>query len=1601
MVCGGNTIIKLKTIIDAIAISPVFADEEKTYTARLLYMILWTYMLAAPFMLLIGIALPGTLLRWVLFNAAVYTTIPVLLYLNRRGYIRFTSWLAILEPWALFTLLAFTAGGIHSPAITIYPVVIFIAGLILGTKAAIIIAGLCSVTFLGLIISERTGILTSGVLPHTPISLWVTNLALLAIVVGVQHVVNHTIQHAMGRAREEFAEKRKVDEALYDSEFRFYSLFKNSPEGIGLFRFVYDEKGDVKDYEIIDVNPRFERILNLRREDVVHKLATEIPGISEPSYLKEYLTVAETGKPSAFETFFAPMNKHLHLSVSAIGDNQYAASFFDITDRKQTEDALRGSEERFRHLVKSVTDYIYTVKVEDGYPVATLHGPGCVAVTGYSPEEYSADPDLWYRMVYEDDRRAVIDQAEAVITGKDILPLEHRIIHKNGTVRWVKNTPAPRYDKKRRLAAYDGMITDITERKKADEALRISEERFKREYEGNPIPSFTWQKKGNDFMLMNYNSAAKSATGDKAIHYIGKTASEMYSDRQDILDNLHQCYREKQIIKREVQSRHFMPGRLTALTYAFVPPDFIIVHMEDITERKKAEEALKRSEEHYRVLIEKLPEVIILFSKEGKKTYVSPGIIEMLGYSVEEYLVQDRADITHPDDMVLASITRSYIDEHPGETVQFSRRLRHKDGVWIWIEGSIRNLLEEPSVQSVVVNYHDITERKRMEEALMRSEERFRALVENSSEVIFLSDENRRRTYVSPSITKIFGYTVEEFLSGDREAFVHPDDINNKDSARSSILANPGETVVFVNRVHHKNGSWRWVESTMRNLLNEPGVRSLVANIHDITERVEAEQKLRESEERYRTVIEHSNDGIALVQEDVYIFVNQKFLDIFGYDKPEDVIGKPYLSNIHPEDLNSLTAFRREKQQGKAVPERFAFRVIRQNDQAIIQIEISVATITFLEKPSYVAFLRDITEQKEAEQKLRESEERYRTAIESSNDGVSLVKGGVFISVNRKYLEIFGYEIPEDIIGKPTSIVVHPDFREEQKEFRKRREQREAAPNRFEFKGLKRDGTEIYIDASVTETTYREEQVLFIFTRDITEHKRAEEAINRLAMIVRNSSELVNLADLEGNMIFLNEAGSKMLGIDPEDVDKTHIMDVIPGHLKNFAKAELLPALLSGGRWERELQYINLKTKAITDVHAMTFVINDPHTGQKKYLANVSLDISQRKQAEEDLRKLNAELENRVVERTAELMDLYNNAPCGYHSVDEKGNIILINDTELNMFGYERKELIGKRFGDICAEESNKIFKENASFFMKQGSIKNLEVDIIKKDGAILPVLLNAVAVKDVSGKFLYSRTTILDNSEHKEAEKEIRKLNEELEARAQKLQSINKELESFTYSVSHDLKAPLRGIDGYSKLLLEDYADKLDADGRTFIHTIRGGTAQMIQLIDDLLGYSRLERRTLVPDNILISPFVEKLLIKYADEIESRDVKLTVALLEVVLHTDADGLGVVLRNLIDNAFKFTRDVPEPAISISCNVNEDRFIIWVKDNGIGFDMTYHDKIFEIFHRLLPSEGYSGTGIGLAMARKAAERMGGRLWAESKPGKGSTFFMEIPLKLESL
>ncbi len=305
---------------------------------------------------------------------------------------------------------------------------------------------------------------------------------------------------------------------------------------------------------------------------------------------------------------------------------------------------------------------------------------------------------------------------------------------------------------------------------------------------------------------------------------------------------------------------------------------------------------------------------------------------------------------------------------------------------------------------------------------------------------------------------------------------------------------------------------------------------------------------------------------------------------------------------------------------------------------------------------------------------------------------------------------------------------------------------------------------------------------------------------------------------------------------------------------------------------------------------------------------------------------------------------------------------------------------------------------------LARGLVSSLSVTVHGRGGRAFGVLAlhtqraQAFAADDTN--FVVAVANVLSATiERQRSDAEIRALNAGLERRVAErtieLEAKNTELETFTYSVSHDLKAPLRGIDGYSRLLLEEYAGKLEPDGEHSLRTIRRAVEQMNQLIDDLLAYSRLERRSLVPSRVDLLALVEMVVSERWDELERRQVQLSVKVPCRVVSADSDGLAQAIRNLLDNALKFTQAQPAPHIEIGGHSQGETCRLWVRDNGIGFDMQFADRIFGIFQRLHRAEDYEGTGIGLAIVHKAMQRMRGRAWAESTPGQGACFYLEIP------
>lgn len=365
--------------------------------------------------------------------------------------------------------------------------------------------------------------------------------------------------------------------------------------------------------------------------------------------------------------------------------------------------------------------------------------------------------------------------------------------------------------------------------------------------------------------------------------------------------------------------------------------------------------------------------------------------------------------------------------------------------------------------------------------------------------------------------------------------------------------------------------------------------------------------------------------------------------------------------------------------------------------------------------------------------------------------------------------------------------------------------------------------------------------------------------------------------------------------------------------------------------------------------------------------------------------KMRGEVERHLKRVADETRDLYDNAPCGYFSVDTNICLSDINNTLLLWLGYSRDEVIGKtKFEDLLAPESKAnflvTFPSDFEKYKRDGYVHDLEFEFIRKDQTIFSVIVSSLIDFNEKGEFTGSRTTVSDTTQRKKAEDKAKLLNQELEA--------------FTYSVSHDLRAPLRSVAGYAQILKEDYGHKLDEEGNRVAEVIINNANRMGRLIDDLLNFSRLGRKELSKSNLDMNEMVQGVLRELAIPENGRKLEIIVNPLKSSL-ADISLLHQVWTNLISNALKYSRKKEIAKIEIGSFDENGQTCYYISDNGAGFDMQYVDKLFGVFQRLHKVSEFEGTGVGLALVKRIIQRHAGSVWADGKINEGAKFYFTLP------
>jgi PAS domain S-box-containing protein len=378
-------------------------------------------------------------------------------------------------------------------------------------------------------------------------------------------------------------------------------------------------------------------------------------------------------------------------------------------------------------------------------------------------------------------------------------------------------------------------------------------------------------------------------------------------------------------------------------------------------------------------------------------------------------------------------------------------------------------------------------------------------------------------------------------------------------------------------------------------------------------------------------------------------------------------------------------------------------------------------------------------------------------------------------------------------------------------------------------------------------------------------------------------------------------------------------------------------------------------------------------------------DITERKHSEEELRKTEAKYRS-----------IFENAIEGIYQTTLDGRIVSANPAFAHTLGYSSPH-------ELIAEVTNvrKLYvdpdrrDELIHLIQAQGFVESFEVQFYCKDGKIVWFLLNARILRDSRGIVCFEGTAT-DITDRKRTGEEILKLNRELERHIIQLGEANKELEAFSYSVSHDLRAPLRAIDGFSNILLKKHTDKLDDEGKRMLNIIRINTQKMGDLIENLLTLSRLGRKEMALSDIDMCGLAKDVYEELKATIPERELQFNIMTLPAAIG-DIKLIRQVFVNLLSNAIKFTRSREIAVIEVKGWSEKNENIYYVKDNGVGFDMQYSDQLFGVFQRLHSEKEFEGTGIGLAIIQRIIHRHGGRVWAEGNIDRGAIFYFTLPIK----
>ncbi|MFX1514104.1 MAG: PAS domain S-box protein, partial [Promethearchaeota archaeon] len=803
-----------------------------------------------------------------------------------------------------------------------------------------------------------------------------------------------------------------------------------------------------------------------------------------------------------------------------------------------------------------------------------------------------------------------------------------------------------------------------------------------------------------------------------------------------------------------------------------------------------------------------------------------------------------------------------------------------------------------------------VVSHKLTQEALYTSEQKYRLLAnqlayqaklfENISDAVISTDRDFNIVSWNKAAEETYGYKAEEVLGKNLRTVVPPEFIS---MTREEVLNQffekgywQGETIQL-----RKDGAPLHILTSTTALKDESGkITGSIAVNRDITERVQLEKALRDSEERYRIVVENAGQAIVVAQDEKFVFVNPKTTEMLGYSK-EELLSDSFIKFIHSDDKEMVTKRYLQRLSGKEVPTVYQIRVFTRNRE-IKWLEISVARIIWNTEPATLVFLNDITKQKEAEKILK-----FRLEVEH-----------LLSEISTEFINISSDQIDDAINSTLKKI--------------------------NQFIGVNRSS-------------------LFLLSEDQRIITKTHEWCN--------SSEDSQIGQFQG--IPFNTFGyyAKKL-LNHEIVNITRLDDLPSGAREERERIQQLghSSMLSIPLFQKNKLYGNLSIYGGVDQEVIWPEI---FIDLLKFLGNIFVSSLERKKAEDELKR-----------QKKELQIIFDSIPAFIFYKDKEGHYLQVNQEIVKSSGIPTEDWIGRKSHDLFPSDQAESYIQQDEEVLSSEEPKLKIIETMDSPEGLKWLQTDKIPYKNEDGEVVGLIGMSVDITELKRREQENIRLLQEVERS-------NKDLDEFASIVSHDLKAPLRGIKHLTELLMQDSAKKLDREWKEHLGLLVKQAHHMDKLIDGILLFSRIGRAQRKLEKIDLNSVLSEVINTLGPP---NNIDITIQTELPTISTNRTEMIQLFSNLIENAIKFI-DKPKGQIIINCEEKPKSLEFSVADNGPGIEERDFNKIFQMFQTLSSQDEVKGTGIGLAIVKKIVEVNGGRIWVESEVGVGSTFYFALP------